>query len=221
MRNFAVGCGDAARVSEQGRSDARGRRHRLIRGVQRLVRMRGGTRCSTPSHWCGRRSPLTRTPRRTCRPGRPAARRWSSCTGGPGSGAPAARGTVKSWVFSGRAPPGSARVCGAAPASSVNALFGRGAPAVPTRPAPTAMITANGGWFGGADSAPDLPLDTAVLTPGDQAELTVSLARNGFHGPTGYYLNHRANAGYAGQALHRGTLDLPVLFIGAAYDPVP
>jgi soluble epoxide hydrolase / lipid-phosphate phosphatase len=91
---------------------------------------------------------------------------------------------------------------------------------VHTRPAPTAMITTNGGWFGGADSAPDLPLDTAVLTPGDHAELTASLARNGFHGPTGYYLNHRANADYADQALQRGTLDMPVLFIGAAYDPV-
>lgn len=123
-------------------------------------------------------------------------------------------------VFYERCPTRSTAVFDAAPARSVKALYRRGDPAVHTRPAPTAMITMNGGWFGGADSAPDLPLDTAVLTPGDHAELTTSLARNGFHGPTGYYLNHRANAGYAGQALRGGTLEMPVLFIGAAYDPV-
>lgn len=108
----------------------------------------------------------------------------------------------------------------AAPASSVKALFRRGDPAVHTRPAPTAFTTVNGGWFGGADSAPDLPLDTAVLSPDDYAELTASLARNGFHGPTGYYLNHRANAAYADSAINGGRLGMPVLFIGAAYDPV-
>lgn len=123
-------------------------------------------------------------------------------------------------VFYERCPDRSTAVFDAAPASSVKALFRRGRPDVHTRPAPTAMITANGGWFGGADRAPDLPLDTAVLTAGDHAELTASLARNGFHGPTAYYLNHRANAGYADQAVHGGALAMPVLFIGAAYDAV-
>jgi soluble epoxide hydrolase / lipid-phosphate phosphatase len=123
-------------------------------------------------------------------------------------------------VFYERYPERSTAVFDAAPASSVKALFRRGDPAVHTRSAPTAMTTMNGGWFGGADSTPDVPLDRAVLTPSDHAELTASLVRNGFHGPTGYYLNHRANAAYADQALHGGTLDVPVLFVGAAYDPV-
>ena len=42
--------------------------------------------------------------------------------------------------------------------------------------------TRNGGWFGGAQSAPELPLDTRVLTADDFATLTEALARNGFQG---------------------------------------
>jgi len=80
--------------------------------------------------------------------------------------------------------------------------------------------TRNGGWFGGAQSAPELPLDTRVLTADDFATLTEALARNGFQAPTNYYLNHEVNARYASAALNNGTLDIPVLFIGAAYDQV-
>ena len=80
--------------------------------------------------------------------------------------------------------------------------------------------TRNGGWFGGAQSAPELPLDTRVLTADNFATLTEALARNGFQAPTNYYLNHEVNARYASAALNNGTLDIPVLFIGAAYDQV-
>jgi pimeloyl-ACP methyl ester carboxylesterase len=123
-------------------------------------------------------------------------------------------------VFYEQAAQRATAVFGADPASTVKALFRRGDPAVHTRPAPTASITRDGGWFGGAPSAPDLPLEEAVLTPEDHAELTAALTRNGFAGPTGYYLNHRVNAAYAEAALNAGRLDLPVLFIGAEYDPV-
>jgi pimeloyl-ACP methyl ester carboxylesterase len=108
----------------------------------------------------------------------------------------------------------------AEPANTVKALFRKGDPTVHSRPAPTSAVTADGGWFGGAFAAPDLPLDTDVLSPQDHAELTESLRTNGFWGPTCYYLNHRANAAYASAAVNGGRLDMPVLFIGAAYDSV-
>ena len=123
-------------------------------------------------------------------------------------------------VFYEQEAPRATAVFDADPASSVKALFRRGDPAVHSRPSPTALTTRDGGWFGGAPSAPNLPLDTAVLTPEDHAELTEALTRNGFAGPTSYYLNHRANAAYADAALNAGRLSLPVLFIGADYDPV-
>lgn len=110
-------------------------------------------------------------------------------------------------------------VLDADPGSSVRALYRRGDPITPgTRVSPLATLRRDGGWFGGADRAPDLPLDTAVLTEEDAEVLTESLARNGFAGPTAYYLNHEANAVYARQAVNGGRLDLPVLFLGADYD---
>ncbi|MCW2931569.1 MAG: uncharacterized protein JWM19_2531 [Actinomycetia bacterium] len=123
-------------------------------------------------------------------------------------------------VFYEQHPDRATSVFDANPAASVKALFRGGSPTVHTHPARTALITRDGGWFGGASEAPDYPLDTAVLAERDQAELTEALARNGFGGPTSYYLNHEANAAYAGAAENGGRLEMPVLFIGAAYDPV-
>jgi pimeloyl-ACP methyl ester carboxylesterase len=111
-------------------------------------------------------------------------------------------------------------VFGAAPGNTVKALFRRGDPAVHTRPAPRSAVTRDGGWFGGAPSAPDAPLSSTVLTERDFEELTAALTRNGFGGPTGYYLNHEVNARYADAAPGGRILRLPVLFVGAAYDQV-
>jgi soluble epoxide hydrolase / lipid-phosphate phosphatase len=108
----------------------------------------------------------------------------------------------------------------AAPGNTVKALFRRGDPAVHTRPAARSTVTRDGGWFGGAASAPDAPLSSTVLTERDFSELTAALTGNGFGGPTSYYLNHEANARYADAAPGGRVLRLPVLFIGAAYDPV-
>jgi pimeloyl-ACP methyl ester carboxylesterase len=106
------------------------------------------------------------------------------------------------------------------PGRTVKALFRRGAPQAHRRRAPTSEIVRNGGWFGGGPSAPEMPLDTAVLGTADHQALTDALTRNGFSGPTGYYLNHEANARYAAAAPDRGILRMPVLFIGAEYDLV-
>jgi hypothetical protein len=56
---------------------------------------------------------------------------------------------------------------------------------------------------------PACPRHATVLTERDFSELTSALTRNGFDGPTGYYLNHDVNARYAdaapgGRVLWRG-----------------
>ena len=89
-----------------------------------------------------------------------------------------------------------------------------------TRPAARSTVTRDGGWFGGAPSAPDAPLSSTVLTERDFEELTGALTGNGFGGATSYYLNHDANARYAHAAPGGRVLRLPVLFVGAAYDQV-
>ena len=114
----------------------------------------------------------------------------------------------------------AASVFEASPRNTVKAFFRRGDPAAHARPSPTSTITGDGGWFGGAASAPDAPLSSTVLTERDFADLTDALTRNGFGGPTSYYLNHEVNARYADSAPGGRVLQLPVLFVGAAYDQV-
>jgi soluble epoxide hydrolase / lipid-phosphate phosphatase len=123
-------------------------------------------------------------------------------------------------AFYEEAPQRATAVFDADPAATVKALFRSGKPSTPAHRAPTATTRRDGGWFGGADSAPDLPLDERVLDESDHAALAEALRRTGFHGPTCYYLNHADNARYAAAALHDGVLSLPVLFVGAAYDQV-
>jgi pimeloyl-ACP methyl ester carboxylesterase len=106
----------------------------------------------------------------------------------------------------------------ASPEKSVKIIFQSGNPAVVGQVSPLATITRDGGWFGGTSEVFDFPLDTGLLDEADFAVLAASLSRNGFGGPTGYYLNHKANAAYAAGAANDGRLDQPVLFLGADYD---
>ena len=48
--------------------------------------------------------------------------------------------------------------------ATVKALFRKGDPAGKGKPSRTAFVRKDGGWFGGRPEAPDLPLDTDVLT---------------------------------------------------------
>ncbi len=102
--------------------------------------------------------------------------------------------------------------------ATVRALFRRGSAEAVGKPARTAAIRRAGGRFGGAGRAPDLPLDTGVLTPEEASQYAAALARNGFFGPDSWYMNHAANAAYAARAPHGGRLALPVLFLHGAYD---
>ena len=76
----------------------------------------------------------------------------------------------------------------------------------------------DGGWFSGSGIAPDLPLDTAVVSEEALHDYVVSLTRNGFFGPDAWYKNMDRNAEYAALAADGGRLSVPVLFMHAASD---
>ena len=73
-----------------------------------------------------------------------------------------------------------AAVFDADPYRTVKALFRKGKPEDLDRPAATALISRSGGWFRGADVAPDLPRDAEVVTEADLRTYAAALARNGF-----------------------------------------
>lgn len=104
------------------------------------------------------------------------------------------------------------------PLNSVKALFRKGNPADAGKPARTATTRKDGGWFAGADEAPDVPRDGDVVAEEDLAAYARALERNGFFGPCSYYMNHLANAAYAATAVNDGRLEMPVLFLLAQYD---
>lgn len=109
----------------------------------------------------------------------------------------------------------------AEPAATVRALFRAGNPAARGKPARTATIRRDGGWFGGAGRAPDVPRDPAVLaTEAEMHRYAAALGRNGFAGPCAWYMNHARNQAYAAAAPDGGRLSMPVLFLHAAHDQV-
>jgi pimeloyl-ACP methyl ester carboxylesterase len=103
-------------------------------------------------------------------------------------------------------------------AATLTALFRKGNPGGKGKPARTAETRRQGGWFGGADRAPPLPLDTDVISQDDLRIYAEGLERNGFFGPDSWYMNDRANSAYAKRAVDGGRLRMPVLFLHAEYD---
>jgi pimeloyl-ACP methyl ester carboxylesterase len=101
----------------------------------------------------------------------------------------------------------------------VKLLFRKGNPQGEGKPAITATARRSHGMLGGS-AVPDLPRDHDVVSEEDLSVYGSALARNGFYGPSSWYMNHRANAEYAKTAQNGGYLDLPVLFLAAQYDYV-
>jgi len=104
------------------------------------------------------------------------------------------------------------------PYNTVKALFRKGSPAGHGKPSRTAFVRRQGGWFGGAGEAPDLPRDDDVVSEADLRAYAAALERNGFFGPDSWYMNFAANAAYANRAVNGGVLEMPVLFLAARYD---
>jgi soluble epoxide hydrolase / lipid-phosphate phosphatase len=70
--------------------------------------------------------------------------------------------------------------------------FRKGDPAGEGKPAITATARRNHGMLGGA--VPDLPRDGDIVSEEDLSVYVSALERNGFFGPSSWYLNHAANA---------------------------
>ncbi|QBD75302.1 alpha/beta hydrolase [Ktedonosporobacter rubrisoli] len=94
-------------------------------------------------------------------------------------------------------------------------LFRKGDPAGEGKPARTATARVFG-----TSAIPDLPRDDDVVNEEDLSIYVSALERNGFAGPSSWYLNHGVNAEYAMTAQNGGYLDMPVLFLNARYDYV-
>jgi pimeloyl-ACP methyl ester carboxylesterase len=103
-------------------------------------------------------------------------------------------------------------------ANTVKAIFRAGSPSGKGKPARTALVRRDGGWFGGAGQAPDVPADGSVLTEADLHKYVAALERNGFFGPNSWYMNHARNVEFATRTRNGGKLELPVLFLHGAYD---
>lgn len=103
--------------------------------------------------------------------------------------------------------------------ATVRALIRAGSPDAVTQPAMTAGVRARGGWFGPGMGAPNLPRDEAVISAEVESAYVAALTRNGFRGPNSWYMNAERNLAFAARARQR-RLDMPVLFVHAAYDAV-
>ena len=104
--------------------------------------------------------------------------------------------------------------------ATFKALYRSGDPSHQGRPALTARVSRDGGWFGGAGRAPDLPRDPAVLSEDDLSRYVAAFGRTGFSGPDAWYVNSAQSLAYAARAAGGGTLRLPVLFLHGAYDAI-
>jgi pimeloyl-ACP methyl ester carboxylesterase len=104
------------------------------------------------------------------------------------------------------------------PRATVKALFRKGSPTGKGKPSRTATARRDGGWFGGAGRAPDLPRDPDLVTDEDLDVYAAGLARHGFFGPDSWYMNGDRNVAYAARAPAPGRLSLPVLFLHGEYD---
>lgn len=104
------------------------------------------------------------------------------------------------------------------PRNFVKLALRKGDPAGEGKPAITASARRDQGMLGGA--LRDVPRDGDVLTEEDLCAYASALERNGFFGPSSWYMNHPANAEYSKTARNDGYLDMPALFLNARYDYV-
>ncbi|MEL6487363.1 MAG: alpha/beta hydrolase, partial [Pseudomonadota bacterium] len=104
--------------------------------------------------------------------------------------------------------------------NTFSALFRSGNPDSVGSPSMLAMLQAIGGWFGpNGAAAPAMPLDTNVVTAEELDVYADAFEKTGFAGPNAWYRNDLSNAEHSKRAPHK-VLEMPVLFVHAAYDPI-
>jgi soluble epoxide hydrolase / lipid-phosphate phosphatase len=100
----------------------------------------------------------------------------------------------------------------------IKIAFRKGNPQGEGQRAITATARRSHGMLGA--ELPDLPRDADVITEEELSVYVSALRRNGFFGPSSWYMNHIANAAYGRAAKNEGYLDMPALFLNARYDYV-
>lgn len=105
------------------------------------------------------------------------------------------------------------------PRNFIKLALRKGDPAGEGKPAITGSARRNHAVHGGR-AFPDVPRDGDVLTEEDLCIYVSALERNGFFGPSSWYMNHAANAEYSKSARGGGHLGMPALFLNARYDYV-
>jgi pimeloyl-ACP methyl ester carboxylesterase len=100
----------------------------------------------------------------------------------------------------------------------IKIAFRKGNPQGEGQRALTATARRSHGMLGA--ELPDLPRDDDMLTEEDLSAYVSALQRNGFFGPSSWYMNHIPNAAYGKAARNDGYLDMPALFLNARYDYV-
>jgi soluble epoxide hydrolase / lipid-phosphate phosphatase len=100
----------------------------------------------------------------------------------------------------------------------IKIAFRKGNPQGEGQRALTATARRSHGMLGA--ELPDLPRDNDILTEEDLSAYVSALQRNGFFGPSSWYMNHVTNAAYGRAARNDGYLDMPALFLNARYDYV-
>lgn len=111
------------------------------------------------------------------------------------------------------------------PGGFLRALARKAITAHHSRPAMTATVLQDGGWFGGIPNPPPefhrVPAADLVLSPELYEELVAAMKKTGFWAGDAYYMNHARNRAYnIKHTVNNGVLDIPVLFIEAKNDTV-
>ncbi|KAF2718153.1 alpha/beta-hydrolase [Polychaeton citri CBS 116435] len=92
------------------------------------------------------------------------------------------------------------------------------------KPAVTANVVKDNGWFGGAPKPPSANQIPDGLNSVDSelmGELVAAYEKTGFYPADAWYMNHKANNEYNTKNAHDGKkVDVPVLFIEAKWDNV-
>jgi hypothetical protein len=104
------------------------------------------------------------------------------------------------------------------PLNTIKALFRKGDPAGRGKPGRLATVRRDGGWFGGAAQAPDVPMDRDILTDEDLHRYASALVCNGFFGPDAWYVNGTPRCGVRMPRLERRQAVDASAFFHAAYD---
>lgn len=87
--------------------------------------------------------------------------------------------------------------------------------------APTSTVSKDGGFFGGADKAPETDIADSLLDEEMLGEMVDAYTAGGLWGPTAWYLNHDANKVWADDwSVNEGVVSVPTLFVDARQDHV-